>query len=760
LPLRHLCPYSRCYQARRPVGHQRTEGLIIILDRFPGGAQGDVKARPQLGLSRRTVLTAGLAAGGGLFLSVSFPNSIGNAEAVGENFSPNAFVRIARDGQVTLIMNQVEMGQGTYTSMPMLIAEELEVDLRQVRIEHAPPDDKLYANPLLGFQVTGGSTSVRGFWKPLRIAGAAARMMLVSAAAQTWKVDAASCHAEKGAVIHAATGRKLAYGALVAQAAKQAVPANIPLKDPKDFKLIGTSAKRTDTPHKVNGTAEFGIDTKVPGMKIATVAACPVIGGKLASVDDAKAKAVKGVVQIVRLDNAVAVIADHMGAAKKGLGALVVKWDDGANASFSSADLVQQLKDASSRQGVVAVKEGDTAKAIAGSATKFEAIYQMPLLAHAAMEPMNCTVHVRKDGCDVWVGTQVAARAQATAAEVTGLPLDKVKVHNHLLGGGFGRRLEVDGITQAVQIAKQVDFPVKVIWTREEDIQHDVYRPYYYDQLSAGLDAKGFPVAFNHRVVGSSILARWAPPFFKDGLDSDAVENATGPYAFANVLVDYVRQEPPQGLTTGWWRGVGMTHNAFMVEGFIDELAALAKKDPVDYRRALLDKTPRARAVLDLVADKAGWGRPLPTGTGRGVSVVFGFGSYIAQVAEVSVGKDGQVKVQRIVCAVDCGRMINPDTIRAQMEGGIIFGLTAALYGKITIKDGRVEQGNFDSYQALRINETPTIEVHLVDSGEEPGGIGEPGTATIAPAVVNAIFALTGKRFRKLPIDPAELKST
>ncbi|MDB5563668.1 MAG: Aldehyde dehydrogenase, partial [Tardiphaga sp.] len=527
----------------------------------------------------------------------------------------------------------------------------------------------------------------------------------------------------------------------------------------KDFTLIGTSAKRTDSPGKVNGSAEYGIDTKVPGMKIATVAACPVIGGKLGSVDDRKAKAVKGVIKIVKLDNAVAVIADHMGAAKKGLEALVIKWDEGASAKFSSADMVQQLKDASTRDGVVAVKQGDAAKAIAAATTKLDAVYQMPFLAHAAMEPMNCTVHVRKDGCEVWVGTQVVSRAQATAAAVTGLPLEKVKVHNHLLGGGFGRRLDVDGVTQAVQIAKQVDYPVKVIWTREEDIQHDIYRPYYYDTLSAGLDDKGKPVAFSHRVAGSSILARWAPPFFKDGLDSDAVEAGSGPYNFDNLLVDYVRHEPPAGLTTGWWRGVGTTHNAFMVEGFVDELAATAKQDPVAYRRALLDKSPRAKAVLDLVADKAGWDKPLPAGKGRGVSVVFGFGSYIAQVAEVSVGKDGQVKVERVVCAVDCGQMINPDTIKAQMEGGILFGLTAALYGEITLKDGRVEQGNFDSYQAMRINEVPTIEVHLIDSHEEPGGIGEPGTATIAPAVVNAVFNLTGKRLRKLPIDTSQLKS-
>jgi isoquinoline 1-oxidoreductase subunit beta len=710
--------------------------------------------------SRRTFLAVGAAAGGGLLLSVSAPGWLGSAQAAdGADFAPNAFVRIGRDGQVTLVMAQVEMGQGTYTSMPMLIAEELEVDLAQVKLEHAPPDDKLYVNPLIGFQVTGGSTSVRGFWKPLRLAGATARTMLISAAAESWKVDATSCHAAKGEVIHAASGRKLAYGMLADEAAKLPVPANVALKEHKDFTLIGTSAKRLDTAAKVNGTAEYGIDARVPGMKIATVAACPVIGGRLGSVDDSKARAVKGVRQIVKLDNAVAVIADHMGAAKKGLEALVITWDEGASAKFSTADMVQQMKDASTGAGVVAVKQGDAAAAVAAAATKLEAVYQMPFLAHAAMEPMNATVHVRNDGCDVWVGTQVVSRAQATAAAVTGLPLDKVKVHNHLLGGGFGRRLDVDGITQAVQIAKQVDYPVKVIWTREEDIQHDIYRPYYYDTLSAGLDASGKPVAFNHRVVGSSILARWAPPFFKDGLDSDAVEAGSGPYSFDNLLVDYVRQEPPAGLTTGWWRGVGTTHNAFIVEGFVDELAIIAKQDPVAYRRALLDKAPRAKAVLELVADKAGWATPMPAGRGRGVSVIFGFGSYIAQVAEVTVGKDGQVKVERVVCAVDCGQMINPDTIKAQMEGGILFGLTAALYGEITLKDGRIEQGNFDTYQAMRINEVPTIEVHLIGSHEEPGGIGEPGTATIAPAVVNAIFNLTGKRLRKLPIDPSQLKS-
>jgi isoquinoline 1-oxidoreductase beta subunit len=405
------------------------------------------------------------------------------------------------------------------------------------------------------------------------------------------------------------------------------------------------------------------------------------------------------------------------------------------------------------------VKQGDVAQAIGAAAHRIDAVYQQPLLAHAALEPINCTVDVRKDGCEVWVGTQVVSRAQATAAKVTGLPLEQVKVHNHFVGGGFGRRLDVDGVTQAVRIAKEVDGPVKVVWSREEDTQHDVYRPYYYDVLSAGLDASGAPVGFSHRVVGSSILARWAPPAFKNGLDSDAVEGAAGPYDFPNLLVDYVRREPPAGMTTGWWRGVGMTHNAFMVEGFIDELAAAAKKDPVEYRRALLDKSPRARAVLDLAAQKAGWGSPLPEGSGRGVSLIFGFGSYLAQVAEVAVDKDGTVRVLRVVQALDCGRNVNPDTLKAQMQGGAIFGITAALYGDITLKNGRVEQGNFDTYQLLRINEAPKMEVYIVDSQEAPGGAGEPGTAGIAPAVVNAVFAATGKRLRKLPIDANALKS-
>jgi isoquinoline 1-oxidoreductase subunit beta len=732
----------------------------MLLHPFTGIGDPLVDPVPESGLSRRTFLRAGAAGGGGLLLSIGLPGMTGEIEAAGtESFSPGAFVRIGRDGSVALIIPQVEMGQGTYTSMSMLIAEELEVELSEVQVEHAPPDDKLFGNRLLGFQATGGSTSVRAFWEPLRRAGATARTMLVAAAAQNWKVEPASCRAEKGEVIHVASGRRVDYGALAADATKLPIPEHVALKDPKDFKLIGTPAKRLDTPAKVNGAAIFGIDVKLPGMKIATLAASPVFGGRVRAVDDGKAKAVRGVRQIVRLDDAVAVVADHMGAAKKGLAALAIQWDDGPNATLSTADIVRDLETASQKPGAVARREGDVEKALAGAATKIEAVYQLPFLAHAALEPMNCTVDLRRDSCEIWVGTQVLSRAQAAAAQTAGLPLEKVKVHNHLLGGGFGRRLEIDGVIRAVQIAKQVDGPVKVIWSREEDIQHDLYRPYFYDRLAAGLDERGMPVAWTHRITGSSIIARWLPPAFKDGLDIDTIDGAAQPpYALPSMLVDYVRQEPP-GIPTAFWRSVGPSHNIFVVESFIDELAAAAKRDPVDFRRALLDKSPRAKAVLELAAEKAGWGRPLANGAARGVSVQFVFGSYMAQVAEVSVSNAGEVRVQRVVCAVDCGTVVNPDTVRAQVEGAIMFGITAALYGEITLKNGRVEQGNFDSYRILRINEAPLVEVHIVQSAQAPGGMGEPGTSAVAPAITNAIFAATGKRLRKLPIDPAQLKS-
>jgi isoquinoline 1-oxidoreductase beta subunit len=710
-------------------------------------------------LSRRRFLQAGAATGGGLMLSLNLLLPNGAAEAADEGFAPNAFIRIGSDGQIVLTLPYVEMGQGTYTSIPMLIAEELEVDLNQVRLDHAPPNEKLYGNPLLGgIQATGNSNAVRASWKPLREAGAIARTMLVQVAAQRWDVDPASCRAQKGEVLHALTGRRLKYGEIAADAARLPVPESVPLKRPEDFKLIGTPAKRLDAPAKVNGTAVYGIDVRPPGVKIAALAQSPVFGGRVKNVDDAAAKAVNGVRQIVRLDDAVAVVADHMGAAKKGLAALVIEWDDGPHAKLDIEEIAGELEKATLNSGAVAQNIGNVDGAAAASVKKIEATYQVPFLAHATMEPMNCTVHVRKDGCEIWVGSQVIARVQAAAAKTASLPLDKVVVHNHLIGGGFGRRLEVDGVIRAVQIAQHADGPVKVVWTREEDIQHDMYRPYWFDRLSADLDGKGMPVAWNHRFAGSSVIARWAPPVFKNGLDADTTEGAINlVYALPNMHVEYLRVEPP-GIPTAFWRSVGPSHNVFVTESFIDELAAAAKQDPVAYRRSLLDKSPRAKAVLELAAEKAGWGEPLPERVGRGVSLQFAFATYMAQIAEVAVSKDGVVRVRRVVCAVDCGTVVNPNTVRAQIEGAIIFGITAAVYGEITLKNGRVEQSNFDNYQMLRMNEAPLIEVYTVQSSEPPGGIGEPGTSAIAPAVTNAIFAASGKRLRKLPIDTSALK--
>jgi isoquinoline 1-oxidoreductase subunit beta len=722
----------------------------MILDRIISHASDTT-------LSRRSFLATGAAAGGGLMLSLSLP--LGRSEAATtEVFAPNAFIRIGSDGQVVLTMPYVEMGQGTYTSIPMLIAEELDVSLKQVRLEHAPPNEKLYRNPLLGVQATGNSNAMRGSWKPLREAGATARTMLVEAAAKRWGVDAKTCRAQDGEVIHVPTGRKLRYGELAAEAAKMPAPANVALKSPDEFKLIGTPAKRLDTPAKVNGTALYGIDARPPGVKIATLAQSPVLGGRVKSVDDTAAKAVKGVRQIVRLDDAVAVVADHMGAAKKGLEALKVEWDEGQNAGVSTADVAKELEQATLGSAVVAQNIGDADKAMAGAATKLEASYQVPFLAHATMEPMNCTAHYRKDECELWLGTQAIARVQAFAAKAAGLPPEKIIVHNHLLGGGFGRRLEADAAVRAVEIAKQVDGPVKVVWTREEDIQHDYYRPYWFDRISAGLDEQGRPVALHRRFAGSSVISRWLPPGYKDGLDPDSTEGAIDLlYDVPNFHVEYARVEP-KGIRTGFWRSVGPSHNVFVVESFIDEMAAAAKQDPVAFRRALLGKSPRAKAVLDLAAEKSGWGQPLPKGSGRGISLQFVFGSYLAQVAEVEVAKDGSVRVRRIVCAMDCGTVVNPDTVQAQLMSGAIFGTTAALYGEITLKNGRVEQTNFDTYQMLRMNEAPAIEVYTVKSPEPPGGMGETGTSCIVPAIANAIFAATGKRLRKMPVDPNVLK--
>ena len=723
-----------------------------------------MSARPlSIDLGRRRLLKAGTAVGGGLMIDFVFPLALRPALAQiapSPAFAPNAFIRIDRQEVVTLVMPMVEMGQGIYTAMAMLLAEELEVDLNRVHLEHAPPDDALYANSILHIQTTGLSASIRAFWTPLRQAGAVARTLLIDAAARQWGVDANTCRAQGGAVTHAASSRRLTYGELADAAATLPVPAaeRVALKRPEDFTVIGTPVKRLEGPDKVKGRTEFGIDMRLPGLKVAAIAISPVIGGTPKSVNEAAARSVNGVRQVVTVDDVVAVIADHMWAAKKGLKAAAVQWNDGSNANVDSAAVVGQLEEASKYPGAIARHEGDPAKALADAAQRIDAVYQVPFLAHAAMEPMNCTVEWRKDSCDIWVGTQAPTLTQAMVAEMTGLPKDAVKIHNYFLGGGFGRRLEADGTLLAVKIARQVNGPVKVVWSREDDIRHDMYRPYYFDRLSAGLDSNGAPVAWTHRVSGSSIFARYVPQLFQNGLDPDAVEAAKEtPYKIPNVHVDYVRVEPP-AIRTAFWRGVGATHNVFVVESFIDELAHAAKQDPLAYRKELIT-SPRALGVLTLAAEKSGWGKPLPARWGRGISVQFAFGSYLSQVAEVEVATDGSIKVHRIVCAVDCGIAINPDTIAAQVEGGALFGLTAALYGSITLKNGRVEQSNFHDYRPMRMNESPVVETHLVKSAEPPGGFGEAPTAIVAPAVTNAIFNATGTRIRTLPIETALLKA-
>ena len=705
-------------------------------------------------LTRRGFLEAGLAVGGGLVVAFHLPLARG-APSENPAFAPNAFIRIDGHGRVTLVMPQVEMGQGIYTAVAMILAEELDADFARVALEHAPPSDKLYANPLFGIQVTGNSNSVRSFWLPLRKAAAGARALLVQAASQVWKVDPAGIRTENGEVIHDSSNRRLAYAALIDRAKGLTPPKDPPLKDAKNFKLIGKPLKRFDTPDKVNGKAQYGIDVMLPGMKFATLAACPVFGGKVGHVDDAKAKKVPGVRQVIVLEDIVAVVGDHMWAAKQGLGALDITWDEGPHAAVSSDDVWKQLRAASKTEGAVAKSTGDIAKGLA-QGELLEAQYELPFLAHATMEPMNCTVHVTPTSCEVWVGSQVLSRAQATAAKVAGLPIDKVIVHNHLIGGGFGRRLETDMVGSAVQIAKQVDGPVKVVWTREEDIQHDVYRPVYRDSLSASV-ANGRIAGWKHRITGSSIIARWLPPAFQKGIDIDSIDSAVDmPYDIPNMRVEYVRDEPP-GVPTGFWRGVGPNNNVFAIESFMDELAKKSNKDPVAFRRDLLGTSPRLKAALDLAAEKSGWGSALPARTGRGIALQVAFGTFIATVAEAEVDGRGEVRVQRLVCVVDTGIVVNPDTVVAQIQGGLIFGLTAALHGNITIDKGRVQQSNFNDYRMMRINEAPRIEVHLIKSGDAPGGIGETGVTAAPPALGNALYAATGIRLRRLPIDPEVL---
>jgi isoquinoline 1-oxidoreductase subunit beta len=704
--------------------------------------------------SRRAVLRSGLAAV--FVLGFHIPaRAVNEPEQLPDStqgkFAPDAFIRIDRSGQTTLVMPQVEMGQGVYTAIAMILADELDADFNKLALEHAPPDDKLYGNPVFGIQVTGNSNSIRAFWKPLRAAGAAARLMLVRAAAQQWQVDPASCSTSNNIVSHKSSGRTLGYGDLIDAASAQPVPQDPPLKDPKDFTLIGKPLKRFDTPNKTDGKVVYGIDAMLPGMKFATLAQCPVFGGKVGHVDDGAARKVPGVQQVVVLEDLVAVVGDHMWAAKKGLDALLITWDEGPNAKVNSNDIWDDLRAASKKDGVVAKSVGDVAKGLS-QGDRLDGEYELPFLAHATMEPLNCTVHVRPGGCEVWTGTQVLTRVRGDAAKAAGLPLDKVTAHNHLLGGGFGRRLEADMVAAAVRIGKHVDGPVKVVWSREEDIQHDIYRPAYRDVISATL-SNGKIGAWKYRVAGSSIMARWLPPAFQGGIDIDAVDSAVdNPYDIPNLQVEYVRVEPP-GVPTGFWRGVGPNNNVFATECFMDELARKANADPIAFRIGMLDKNPRLKSALQLVAEKSGWGQSLPARTGRGVCAQPSFGSFIATVVEAEVDEHGEVHLRRVTSAVDTGIAVNPDTIIAQLQGGLIFGLTAALFGEITIERGRVRQSNFNDYRMLRIDEVPNIDVHVIKSSEDPGGIGETGTTAGPPALRNAIYAATGIALRGLPID-------
>jgi isoquinoline 1-oxidoreductase subunit beta len=712
--------------------------------------------RDSEGVSRRSLLSAGLA--GGFVLAFHLPVRAFNEpvqppdETVGK-LAPNAFIRIDQSGKTTLVMPQVEMGQGVYTSLPMILAEELDADFSQLALEHAPPSDKLYGNPVFGIQATGNSNSVRAWWKPLRVAGASTRAMLVQAAARQWQVDPASCTTANSEVIHGASGRRLSYGALALAAASEVPPKEVPLKDPRDFVLIGKPLKRLDTPDKVNGKVVYGIDAMLPDMKFATLRKCPVFGGKVVRVDDSAARKISGVRTIVVLDDLVAVVGDHTWAAMKGLDALVIEWDEGPNAGVSSTDIWRDLRAASERDGAVAKSVGDIKKGLA-SGDRLELAYELPFLAHATMEPINATVHLKVDSCEIWIGTQVMTRVQSEAAKAAGLPIEKVTVNNHLLGGGFGRKLEADMAVAAVRIAKHVDGPVKVIWSREEDIRHDIYRPAYRDTIAATLSG-GKIVGWKYRVSGSSVMARWFPAGFANGVDIDGVDSAIDiPYEIPNLHVEFVRAEPA-AVPTGFWRGVGPNNNVFAIESFMDELARKAGKDPIDFRRSMLANQPRFLAALDLVAEKSNWNQTLPPRVGRGVCLQPSFASFIATVVEAEVDEYGEVNLRRITSAVDTGIAVNPDTIAAQLQGGLIFGLTAALYGEITIDKGRVQQSNFNDYRMLRINQTPRIDIHVIKSGEAPGGIGETGATAGPPALRNAIYAATGVPLRRLPIDRA-----
>jgi isoquinoline 1-oxidoreductase subunit beta len=714
--------------------------------------------------NRRKFIKTSAAVGGGILLGFYMPAFGKGMRKAGipetAPLVPNAFIRIGADNMVTVIVNHSEMGQGAYTSLPMLIADELDADWSKVCFEAAPVNP-VYNHPAFGMQGTGGSTSTLIEWDRYRKAGATGRYMLVAAAAQTWSVDPSACRTENGYVIHTTSGRKLSYGELVEKAATIKTPSNVQLKDPKDYKLIGKPVKRLDTPQKINGTGIFGLDVKVPGLLTALVARAPVFGAKVKSFNADKAKSIKGVRDVIEIDRGVAVVAEGFWPAKLGREALEIEWDEGPLATLDSKTQGEQYAELAKQPGAVAKKEGDVMAAKEKAVKTIDVVYDLPYLAHAPMEPLNCVADVRADSCEIWVGTQFQTADLMAASQITGLKPDQIKLHTTLLGGGFGRRAVLDShfVREAVQVSKAVNAPVKVVWTREDDIKGGYYRPRAHHKLSAGIDASGKPVFWQHNIVCQSFAV--GTPFeafmIRNGVDGTAVEGSVElPYEVSNQHT--VWNMAPGGVPTLWWRSVGSSHNAFVVESFIDELAKAAGKDPFEYRRILMDKHPREKKVLEMVADKAGWKKPLLPGRGRGIAVHESFGSVVAHVAEVSITKTNTLKVHKVVCVIDCGQTVNPDTIKAQMEGCIVFGLTAALYGEITFEKGRVQQHNFNDYRMVRMNEMPEVEVHIMDSHEKMGGVGEPGVPPVAPAVMNALFMLTGKRVRSLPLRPDDLK--
>ncbi len=728
-------------------------------------------------MSRRVFLKSTTAAGAGLTLAVWFGDALAQASGPGRTvgaaaagaFEPNAFLRIGKDSTVTVVVKHLEMGQGTYTGLPTLIAEELDAAWSQVRAEGAPADASRYNNLFWGkAQGTGGSTAMANSFDQYRQAGAAARAMLVAAAAEQWKVPADAVQVKNGVVFHA-SGKKASFGELADAAAKQPVPTTVKVKDAKDFVFIGKHVPRTDAKAKSNGTATFTQDVKLPDMLTAVVAHAPRFGQKLARFDTASVSGIPGIRFVVEVPNGVAIVASTFWAAKKGRDALKVEWDEASGFKGSSADLMAEYRRLAATPGKGARNDGDAAKAIEGAAKKLEAAYEFPFLAHAAMEPLNCVARVTADACEVWNGEQFQTGDQFAIAQYAGLKPEQVKLNMLYAGGSFGRRANPlsDYVLEAVSIAVALarggrpGIPVKLVWTREDDMRGGFYRPMYFHALKAGLDAAGNVVGWHQRIVGQSILAGTAfeAQMVKDGIDVTSVEGASSlPYDIPHLGVELHTTKSP--VTVQWWRSVGSSHTAFSTETFVDELAAAAGKDPVAFRRAMLAKHPRHLAALDLVADKAGWGKPLPAGKpgekrGRGVALHESFGTVVAQVAEVTVDKDNKVRVDRVFCAVECGLAVNPDNVRSQMEGGIGFGLSAALYGKITLKDGAVEQSNFHDYPLLRINEMPAIDVHVVPSTAKPTGVGEPGVPPIAPAVANALAAATGRRLRTLPLSLA-----